>query len=94
MHSVLCMVFNHSRDELITGGTGGMKVTDKAYIHISSKTVQKKKSVFISINVGESSTGIPLARLGTAGRNRINNRSVLRSIYCKKGTLESPSFTR
>lgn len=27
MHSVLCMVFNHSRDELITGGTGGMKVT-------------------------------------------------------------------
>ena len=41
MHSVLCMVFNHSRDELITGGTGGMKVTDKAciHVHISSKTV-------------------------------------------------------
>ena len=26
MHSVLCMVFNHGKDELITGGTGGMKV--------------------------------------------------------------------
>ena len=26
MHSVLCMVFNHVKDELITGGTGGMKV--------------------------------------------------------------------
>lgn len=25
MHSVLCMVFNHVKDELITGGTGGMK---------------------------------------------------------------------
>lgn len=28
MHSVLCMVFNHVKDELITGGTGGMKVTE------------------------------------------------------------------
>ena len=28
MHSVLCMVFNHMKDELITGGTGGMKVTE------------------------------------------------------------------
>ena len=27
MHSVLCKVFNHVKDELITGGTGGMKVT-------------------------------------------------------------------
>ena len=26
MHSVLCMVFNPVRNELITGGTGGMKV--------------------------------------------------------------------
>ena len=26
MHSVLCMVFNHVKNELITGGTGGMKV--------------------------------------------------------------------
>ncbi|KAK2550611.1 hypothetical protein P5673_028662 [Acropora cervicornis] len=25
MHSVLCMVFNHVKNELITGGTGGMK---------------------------------------------------------------------
>ena len=28
MHSVLCMVFNHVKDELVTGGTGGMKVTE------------------------------------------------------------------
>lgn len=28
MHSVLCMVFNHVKDELITGGTGGMKVRE------------------------------------------------------------------
>jgi len=28
MHSVLCMVFNHVKDELITGGTGGMKVNE------------------------------------------------------------------
>ena len=54
MHSVLCMVFNHSRDELITGGTGGMKVTDKAYMYISvAKQSRRKKSVFISIHVGE-----------------------------------------
>ena len=26
MHSVLCIVFNQVRNELITGGTGGMKV--------------------------------------------------------------------
>ena len=53
MHSVLCMVFNHSRDELITGGTGGMKVTDKAYMYISvAKQSRRKKSVFISIHVG------------------------------------------
>ena len=54
MHSVLCMVFNHSRDELITGGTGGMKVTDKAYMYILvAKQSRRKKSVFISIHVGE-----------------------------------------
>ena len=29
MHSVLCMVFNHVKDELITGGTGGMKVSQR-----------------------------------------------------------------
>ena len=28
MHSVLCMVFNYVKDELITGGTGGMKVPE------------------------------------------------------------------
>ena len=50
MHSVLCMVFNHSRDELITGGTGGMKVTDKAYMYISvAKQSRRKKSVFIKV---------------------------------------------
>lgn len=32
MHSVLCMVFNHSKDELITGGTGGMKVNTWCYV--------------------------------------------------------------
>ena len=32
MHSVLCMVFNHVKNELITGGTGGMKVTGEILI--------------------------------------------------------------
>ena len=53
MHSVLCMVFNHSRDELITGGTGGMKVTDKAYMYISvGKQSRRKKKCLLSIHVG------------------------------------------
>jgi len=32
MHSVLCMVFNHVKNELITGGTGGMKVIEEIMI--------------------------------------------------------------
>ena len=33
MHSVLCMVFNHGKDELITGGTGGMKVKTTSILY-------------------------------------------------------------
>ena len=48
MHSVLCMVFNHGKDELITGGTGGMKVNRLlslmfSVLHIICSNMQFKR---------------------------------------------------
>ena len=55
MNSVLCMVFNSVTDELITGGTGGIKVLFFEYIcltlcllprcdYMQKKRIRKKRS--------------------------------------------------
>ena len=43
--------------------------------------------LFFAVRSSRSSTGIPLARLGTAGRNRISNRSILTIDLRKKRGL-------
>ena len=51
---------------------------------------------FLAVRSSRLSTGIPLARLGTTGRNRISNRSILTIDLRKNGDFGnlSPSFTK